>query len=81
MSQVMKRSKKGHGKRLGRRVGTRRPSREVRRGEGSDSLGAQPVMLAAPVSMCPVARRLHAESELTVTVKSYHPLSYATALK
>jgi hypothetical protein len=42
---------------------------------------AQPVTLAPPVSMWPVKRRDQAESVLTVTVKSYQPLSYATALK
>lgn len=46
----------------------------VRRFRDYIDVGSQPVMLTVPVSMCPVARRVHAESELTVTVKSYQPL-------
>lgn len=38
----------------------------------------QPVTLAAPVSIWPVKRRDQDESPLTVTVKSYQPLAYAT---
>jgi hypothetical protein len=41
----------------------------------------QPVTVVAPVSMWPVKRRDQDESVLTVMVKSYQPLQYATWLK
>ena len=52
---------------------------DLRTGQGSRR--AQPLTLAAPVSMCPVTRRDHELSPLTVTVKSYQPLAIVTALK
>jgi hypothetical protein len=56
-----------------------RPRRRPPRRTGKRA--AQPLTLAAPVSMCPVTRRDHELSPLTVTVKSYQPLAMVTALK